>query len=344
MMKHENNTNIRKIMFLLIFTLLAGCVHFTWGTSFPTDGTDIATTLPTMTKSSNLQATENAPASGPMLMISSISSGYAVYSVVISREHFVSQIFLKNLSTGEVTQLTHTGNNSRPNWSPDGSQIMYSSWTKENSFDIHLMDKDGKHQRSIVASSAMEISADWAPDGNKIAYVSNIGGDDAIYILNLKTHISTKLPITPPIGIKFQKWVPISPKWSPNGKQIAFVSGTGNSGRSQIFIMNNDGTDVVPITDYDLHYDDVPAWCPDSSCVIFERVENGPQLMKIDLTTMQEYPLLNDIFHPRKPQYNPSRSQNYIIFSVESAFYAIDIKSEKVFPLNIEASDLSLYP
>jgi Tol biopolymer transport system component len=344
MMKHENNANARRIMFLVMFTLLTGCIHSIGRTSSPTDGTDIAKTLSAMTKSSNLQVTTNSPASGLILMSSGISSGYAVYSVAISREPFVSQIFLKNLGTGEVTQLTRTGNNSRPHWSPDGSQIVYSSWTEENSFDIYLMDKDGKNQQPIIASLAMEISADWSPDGNKIAYVSNIDGDDAIYTLNLKTHISAKLPITPPVGIKFQKWIPILPKWSPNGKQIAFVSGTGTSGRSQIFIMNIDGTGVVPITDYDLHYDDVPVWCPDSSCVIFARVENGPQLMKINLTTMQEYPLLNNIFPHAKSQYNPSRSQNYITFSIEGSFYAIDIKNGKIFPLNIEASDLSLYP
>jgi Tol biopolymer transport system component len=120
----------------------------------------------------------------PVLMASRIS-GWVVYSFWVSQNPAVSQIFLKNLDTSEVTQLTRLGNNSNPRWSPDGSQIMFLSWTKEDSFDISLMDKDGKNQQLIVVSPAIEIMPNWSPDGNKIAYVSNKDGNNEIYVYDL---------------------------------------------------------------------------------------------------------------------------------------------------------------
>lgn len=328
----------------LILGVFTGCSNLVTQYPTPLPLTRNINVEPTGTITTTKPQTEISTSTVSPVLVSSHISGWAVYSFWVSQNPAISQIFLKNLETGEVVQLTHSGNNSDPIWSPDGSQIMYLSWTKENSFDIYLMDKDGKDQRPIVASPAEEIMPDWSPDGSKIAYVSNQDGNDEIYTIDLKTNIVNKLAINISPNTGYEKWSPGSPKWSPDGKQIAFISTTGISNTSQVFVMNVDGTNVRALTDYDLHYDDSPVWCPDSSCIIFER--DLPKLMLFDFEHKAFTPLFDDIFPADQGELGLARTfmRGYITFSVDGMFYAMDLKSREIYLLGVKAMDLSLYP
>jgi Tol biopolymer transport system component len=263
----------------------------------------------------------------------------AAYSVEISSEPFVTQIFRKDLESGDVVQLTRNGNNGWPRWSPDGSKILFVSWTQATSYDIYLMDRDGGNQQPLVAGSASESMAAWSPDGTRIAFVSNRDGGDEIYAVNADDGEITKLT-----DLSFA----VLPSWSTDGTRLAFISNTGVSGRSQVFVMNADGTDVKQMTKFDLdHFDGDPVWCPDDACIVFTRfVEGVPKLMRVDLAGGETSVLLGDIFEPDLPEVRLARSYNreYMTFSVGGAFYAMDINSGKIFPLNVQGLDLSLYP
>ena len=142
----------------------------------------------------------------------------------------------------------------------------------------------------------------------------------------------------------WKKWDAGEPHWSPDGKEIAFIATTGISNTSQVFIMNADGTNIRPMTDYDLHYEFSPVWCPDGSCIIFAR--DLPKLMLLDVNSKKVIPLLDNIFPAEKGEFLIARSpaRGYITFNVAGMFYAMDIKSREIYPLNIQAQNLSLYP
>ena len=143
-------------------------------------------------------------------------SGWVVYSKTVSREPFVAQIFLKNLDTGEVTQLTNSENNRFPRWSPDGSKIMFVSLTKENREDIYIMNKDGSNQTPIVATRADELQPNWSPDGKQIVFSSYTRESTSeIYLLDIATKDIERLTDTTEWGY--------SPAWSIDGKRIAFT-------------------------------------------------------------------------------------------------------------------------
>jgi Tol biopolymer transport system component len=329
----KSSSVISWISFLFLLVALAGCVPASGANSKSITVTPVA---------SNVQTPLITFTPAPVLTTSHIS-GWAVYSLWVSQDPVVSQIFLKNLDTGKTTQLTSSGNNDRPLWSPDGSQIMFLSWTKENSFDIYLMDKDGRNQRPIVSSPASETMADWSPDGKKVAYVSNKDGSYEIYVIDLQTYFISKMINNSGISNKFPKWSPGTPKWSPDDKQITFVSTTGISNTSQVFIMDADGANVRQMT-YDRHYDDSPVWCPDTSCIIFAR--DLPKLMLLNIKSGDVAPLLVGVFLSEKAEYAPVRSpsRGYITFAVDGMFYAMDMKSREIYPLNVQAKYLSLYP
>jgi len=271
-------------------------------------------------------------------------SGWVVYSVLVSREPFVTQIFLKNLYTGEVTQLTNSGNNGWPRWSPNGSQIIFDSQTEGNGIDIYLMNKDGSNQRPIVTSSANDLVPDWSPDGTKIAFVLSKDGNSNIFILDLQTMITTRLTNDSLGGF--------APKWSPNGQKISFISNSSKNkrdGRSQVFIMNADGTNIEQLTPYNTdHFEDSPVWCPDSSCIIFMRFISGvPKLMFLDLANKETATFLTGVFGENVTETNLTRSfsRGFITFVAGEMFYAMDIKTKKIYSLDVDnALALSLYP
>jgi Tol biopolymer transport system component len=311
------------VIFLLTFFFLTACV-------------------PAVTVTPTLQPT-NTPV--PVLKTSHIS-GQVVYSRILSshEQWIVVQIFLKNLDTGVVTQLTNSGiDNDLPKWSPDGSKIMYLSWSKENSSDIYIMDKDGKNQRPLIASSADEFMADWSPDGKKIAYVSNKDGDYKIYVIDLQTQNTVKLTNDSMRGF--------SPEWSSDGKQISFISNSSDNKwdtRSQVFIMNADGTNIRQMMEYNLdHFDGSPVWCPDNSCIIFTRNRGPLKLMILDISNKSVTVFLDKVFGPEIQEADIARSptSGYITFSAGETFYAMDMKTREIYPLDVKgAFHLSLYP
>lgn len=278
-----------------------------------------------------------------LVLINTHLSGWVVYSDSTSPESFDIQIFLQNLDTGDTRQLTYSGDNSFPKWSPDGSKILFVSHTKENSDDIYIMDKDGSNQHPLIATAADETFPDWSPDGSKIVFSSNQGGDSQIYTMELESKKITQLTKYPIILASL-------PTWSSNGMQIAFqASIAGEANRPQIYITDIDDNNVVRVTNYDVYtFDGGPVWCPDDTCLIFSRdTGGGSKLMLVDLATKRAEPLLKDIFDATSMQTSirHSPASNYLTFVVDREYYAFDMVHREIYPLHIvDVLDVSLNP
>ncbi len=168
--------------------------------------------------------------------------------------------------------------------------------------DICAMDYDGHNLVPLVQNGEINLLPAWAPGGDEIAYTSYIGGEPALYLLNLDTGVRKRFA-TPgglntsaawsPDGerlafaatrgkdpeifmirkngsaldqITFHPAIDCSPTWSPNGHEIAFTS--DRSGTPQIYVMSADGTNVRRLT-YEGNYSDSPAWSPSGDRIAF---------------------------------------------------------------------------
>lgn len=342
-MTHNNSGILKKIEIFLLVMVLVGCVSPN-KTAPPLVGeSGITQTLSPTLEISNTATLVKILT--PALMASSIS-GEVVYSDIDPNTN-TEQIFLKNLDTGYVTQLTSLGDNSYPVWSPDGSKIMYVTWTDEKKYSIYIMNKDGSGNIPIIDTLANEREADWSPDGNEIVFVSDNDGNDEIYKMNLDNHMIDRLTFT--------LYAEAFPHWSPDGNNISFSS-SRDSGSMHIFVMDTNGTTLRQVTNSHANdTDSDPIWCPDSTCIVFSRLTPS-KLLAFDLNTAKITPLLGNIFKPPDEtmiimEGFPSRSpvRGYITFAVfgkfkDAMFYAIDMKTQNIFPLNVKALSLSLYP
>jgi Tol biopolymer transport system component len=265
-------------------------------------------------------------------------SGNVTYTATASDGN--SQIFLANLETREIWQLTFTESNSEPVWSPDGKHIAYAVYKlNDSSVNIAVMNSDGSNQRLLTQCSGYAASPDWSPDESELVYTSDCNGnnDNALFTLNINTGKIVRL--TNKAGNYY------APSWSPDGSRIAFVF------QQQIHIIHVGKTETEQIT-----FEDLPvqrlAWCPDNTCIVYE-VGTGirnkiSRLKTITLASQETKPFLADSLAtaPDTDEWLPSLSpkSELVTFSIDNMLYAMDMKESRLHPLGLQSFGGSLYP
>ena len=84
----------------------------------------------------------------------------------------------------------------RPEFSPDGQRIVYSSYLGRNSLQLWLMPGDGGEPFPLTYGDWDETAARWSPDGRHIAYVSNRDGTPQLRLLQMPGGSSRQLAVT----------------------------------------------------------------------------------------------------------------------------------------------------
>jgi hypothetical protein len=153
-----------------------------------------------------------------------------------------------------------------PAWSPDGTRFaLFGGW---------IASADGSASGPVI--DGLRVRApDWSPDGLKIAYddYRQVGFQDTeIFIANADGTNRTSL--TPP-DFGGPRWENISPSWSPDGTRIAFSAGSPEPrAEKNIYVMQADGTDKVPITTNPAEgrgFAEGPVWSPDGTRIAYYR-------------------------------------------------------------------------
>jgi Tol biopolymer transport system component len=124
----------------------------------------------------------------------------------------------------------------------------------------------------LIESDGDQRDLGVAPNGERIAFVSNRTGSKEIWIANSDGSDQTQLTFFngPSVG---------SPRWSPDGKQIAFDGYAGGS--SDIYVMPADGGKPARVTS-DAANEIRPSWSPDAQWIYFGWDKGGKsQIWKI---------------------------------------------------------------
>ncbi|HSR34475.1 MAG TPA: hypothetical protein VLY63_28230 [Anaerolineae bacterium] len=189
------------------------------------------------------------------------------------------EIFVMTSEGARATNLTNSwADDVSPVWSPDGRRIAFVSWRDTLSGkwslepgSIYIMDFDpdagaaGNLVR-LTDGTNNDTWPTWAPDGKRIAFQSDRGGDLDIWVINVDGSGLRNLTNNPGRDEH--------PAWSPDGTKIAFTSGRGAN--YEVWVMNADGSNPVNLTNAQGR-DRYPMWSPDGTKIAFNTKRDGDQ-------------------------------------------------------------------
>jgi hypothetical protein len=181
----------------------------------------------------------------------------------------VTVLAVHDLQTGSVDELEPTSRQRdraeiyHPRWSPDGTTIAYA--VAELNADggaigstIRLVDADGSNDRAITPSALEAGDPEWAPDGTRLLFSTwpirlyhwEQPQEMHLYTMAVDGSDVRRLPANGPVG---------AASWTSSGEQILFsyIEAPGiNSGTPVLFVMDGDGSHILPVTSTD----STPAW------------------------------------------------------------------------------------
>lgn len=225
-----------------------------------------------------------------------------------------------------------------------GSRIAFSQRQAGGAKHIYTMEIDGSDRQRISRFNGINLLPTFGPegrvyftsyqDGNPDLFVYHNGsvrklsgqpgqnsgaaycGGNLAITLSRGTENTDIYLIDPNSGAITQRltdhWaIDVSPTWSPDCKQIAFIS--GRSGGAHIFVMNADGSDQRRLT-FQGTYNTTPKWSPRGDRIVFSGRDerNAYDIFTVDLDGNIER-LTQDQGNNYEPSYSPDG--RYIVFT-----------------------------
>jgi dipeptidyl aminopeptidase/acylaminoacyl peptidase len=165
---------------------------------------------------------------------------------------------------------------SNAHWSPDGSSIVYIERSEQHfSGSIRVLDFDTASGQPKSAPRTLYTSPtdrgggwsirdiEWSPDGTQLAAILQTSGWDHIYLLPVTG--STPKPLTD------GAFVDETPRFSPDGKNIAFASSRGGIlEATNLWVVPVSGGEAHQVAKFDVPgVTAAPEWTPDSKRLFF---------------------------------------------------------------------------
>lgn len=179
-----------------------------------------------------------------VLLISTIMMAVTAVSMVVGQH-----IFADNLLTPETASIN-------------------------DQVDIIMIDHDHQISHNMTHHPAIDIEPDLSSDMRYLAFQStrhdsNVVPDSDIYIIDLRTGETRRLVA--------QRGEDSYPRWSPDGKYIAFRS-DGYSGRWPVVVVANVATGEITRLFETVRGPNPFAWSPDGSRIAFSTYRNKTEI------------------------------------------------------------------
>ncbi|MDT7816002.1 MAG: hypothetical protein QOJ42_5918 [Acidobacteriaceae bacterium] len=256
--------------------------------------------------------------------------GYGLYSVAV-----------KTGSRRPLTTPPGVQRDTCPRFSPDGRNLAFVRYVSHGISEVHLMAADGSDQRQLTSDRRTIRGLDWSGDGRQIIFSSLRQGGFQLRAIDRNGGESHLVPVTttsavdPSISSK-GNWLAFteleenwnvwrvrltasgmgkpelllsstgknhSPSYSPDGRQIAFVS--DRSGSPEIWLAEKDGANLRKLTSFNGPWLGSIRWSPDGKTIAFDARPAGHSgIFTMPVSGGSPIPLQQDAFEERRPTWS----------------------------------------
>lgn len=188
---------------------------------------------------------------------------------------------------------------SRPAWSPDGTQIVFSS-NEDGDDELYSVPVSGGAPARLTDNNADDSDPVFSPDGRRIVFASDLDtpGSKELYVIPAEGGAPERL--TNAAGSSTQ------PVFSPDGQRIVYIS--DRTGDSDVWIMDANGQRPFLITIDDGRAEDrSPSWSPDGRWLAFVSNRGGSvfQIYLITLDGAVVLPVITSDVNVRSVAFQP---------------------------------------
>lgn len=180
----------------------------------------------------------------------------------------VEDVYIVPVAGGEPRRLTNDGRElSGLDWTADGGGIVFSS-KRGGNYGLWRVGIDGGPPELLPGTSDNARQPAVSPRGNYLAYLFD-GSDSNIWRSPGPTARNKALVPTKLIESTRNEG---SPRYSPDGKKIAFAS--DRTGGTEVWVCDSDGHNQIQLTNFGGHAG-APRWSPDGKEIVLDARPEG---------------------------------------------------------------------
>jgi len=166
---------------------------------------------------------------------------YTIATPDMDTNRNATNIWMAPVAGGDAIQLTRTGKDSSPKWSPDGKTIAFLS-ARSGDSQVYLLPLEGGEAHPISKLSTGADIVKWSPDGKTLLFTSSVFPDCKDDACNKKRdEENEKNPVKAHVaeGLLYRHWT----HWNQGKRSHLFVIAADGSGETK---------DLTPGANYDV--------------------------------------------------------------------------------------------
>lgn len=200
--------------------------------------------------------------------------------IVTKSDGSQSDLYRIDMNSGIATPITNDPQKSEGwgAWCRLGLKIIHTQELPGSPSQLWIVDRDGSNKTRLGTSENIGTGKDWYPLGLRVIYSANNSKEKPdLWTIEWYGTNQTQLTDTP-----YGEW---NPAFSPDGKQIVYVSDEGGS--PELWLRDIQGNYRVKLTENLGILDAYPKWSPDGSKIVFtgHSSDNSSDIAVIELAS-----------------------------------------------------------
>ena len=183
--------------------------------------------------------------------------------------------------SGQVNLTKTSAYDYSPEWSPDGSKIVFES-LRDGNPEIYVMNADGDNVTRLTHDLGIDYGPKWSPDGKYVFFISNRTGDNELYRLNVNNNNLRRLTQNNASDYEFDL--------SPDGSKIVFAQSYYDKSNaddilldSEIMVVNSEATGLTNQTNTPSEKERDPFWIQNGKIIFIKEISGKLHIVSGDI-------------------------------------------------------------